>query len=67
MPKMLRQKGTGDLFIWTPKLAELPEMELVVEDPVKVILEELGVDSLPEDFKEVKATPLAETKVEEVT
>lgn len=37
MAQMLRQKHTGDLFIYTSALAALPEMELVVEDPAKVI------------------------------
>lgn len=42
MAKMLRQKHTGDLFIYTSALAALDEMEEVVEDPAKVVAEVLG-------------------------
>ena len=67
MPRLLRQKVTGSLFIWTSALAELKDMEEVIEDPIKKIVEEVGVEDEFTDFKEVKATPLVETKIDEVT
>lgn len=48
MSQMLRQKGTGDLFIYTAALAALPDMELIAEDPVVVTLAEIAAESTAE-------------------
>lgn len=61
MAHMLRQKSTGDLFIWTAGLAALPDMEDVVEDPVAKIIEEIkAADGV---LPEVVVEPLVETEV----
>ena len=50
MAQMLRHKETGELFIYTDLYAKLPELELVVEDPVaKVIAEVAAQNAQPEE------------------
>lgn len=43
--RMLKHKTTGELFIYTDLLARLPELEVVQEDPVDVVLEELAAET----------------------
>lgn len=42
MAQMLRHKETGELFIYTDLYARLPELELVVDDPVKEVIAEVA-------------------------
>lgn len=43
MTQMLRHKVTGELFVYTPQLAALDELELVKEDPVEKALRDVDV------------------------
>lgn len=58
MAKMLKHKETGELFIYTSLLAQNSLLELIVEDPVAVVLEEL---------RAADPAPTVETPVAEVT
>lgn len=55
MPKMLRHKETGELFIYTNALAQLDILELVVEDPVAKIIKE--IPSVDEDLTVTTVEP----------
>ena len=41
MARMLRHKETGELFVYTDLYAQLPELELVAEDPVAQVIAEV--------------------------
>lgn len=53
MAQMLRHKETGELFIFTPQLATLSELELVVEDPVAKVLAEIKAEAKADPEPEV--------------
>lgn len=53
MAQMLRHKETGELFIYTPALATLSELELVVEDPVAKVLAEIKAEEAAASEPEV--------------
>jgi hypothetical protein len=73
MAHLLRQKGTGDLFMYTTALAALPDMEEVVEDPVAKIIAEVKAQdadleaALSGSLPEVVAEPLSTAPVAEDT
>jgi len=55
MAQMLRHKETGELFVYTDLYAKLPELELVVEDPVAKVIAEVAAQNIltPDDAKSV--------------
>lgn len=55
MAQMLRHRETGELFIYTPALATLTELDLVVEDPVAKVLAEIKAEEAA--VPEVVAAP----------
>lgn len=46
--QMLKHKVTGELFVYTALLAQLPELELVQEDPVEVALNAIAAEAAVE-------------------
>lgn len=61
MTQMLRHKETGELFIYTPALATLSELELVVEDPVAKVLAEIKAEEkVAPEPEVVEPSPLDE-------
>lgn len=53
MTQMLRHKETGELFVFTPQLATLAELEPVVEDPVAKVLAEIKAEAKADPEPEV--------------
>lgn len=47
MPAMLRHKETGELFIYTPLLAQNEMLELVTPDPVAEALASMAEKTAP--------------------
>lgn len=65
MAQMLRHKETGELFIYTDLYSKMPELELVVEDPVKAVIAEVTAQNLEADDLEAllaKDTPVVTPK-----
>lgn len=63
MAQMLRHKVDGSLFIYTSALAALPELELVVEDPIATVVAEVMAEQVsPIDELEAAIGDTFETK-----
>ena len=57
MAQMLRHKETGELFIYTDAYAKLPELELVVEDPVAKVIAEVAAQNVDEELNKALEIP----------
>lgn len=57
MAQMLKHKETGELFIYTDAYAKLPELELVVEDPVAKVIAEVAAQNMDEELNKALEIP----------